>query len=102
MCSNIGCRVVTSGPADDPNKAVGIGEAAHIYGAKAGSARFRHDMTDGARAEITMPSGHAEIVTSSCGPVPIPRGGMFGAGHATAMRVFEDLKIDFEKKGHVS
>lgn len=30
-----------------------IGEAAHIYGAKDGAARFRADMTDAARAEIT-------------------------------------------------
>ena len=53
MCSNVECQAITSGPADDPQKSVNIGEAAHIYGAKEGAARFREDMTDAARAEIT-------------------------------------------------
>jgi hypothetical protein len=26
---------------------------------------------------------------------------VFGAGRATAMRMFEDLKLDFEKQGRV-
>lgn len=53
MCSNIECRAVTSGPADAPDKSVNIGEAAHIYGAKEHAARYRSDMTDVSRAEIT-------------------------------------------------
>jgi phytoene dehydrogenase-like protein len=36
------------------------------------------------------------------GPFQYPGGGVFGAGRATAMRVFEDLKIDFEKKGRLT
>ena len=53
LCSNVDCRSITSGPADDPQGSVNIGKAAHIYGAKDGAARFRADMTDVARAEIT-------------------------------------------------
>jgi phytoene dehydrogenase-like protein len=33
------------------------------------------------------------------GPFQYPGGGVFGAGRATAMKVFEDLKLDFEKLG---
>jgi len=33
------------------------------------------------------------------GPFQYPGGGVFGAGRATAMRMFEDLKLDFEKQG---
>jgi phytoene dehydrogenase-like protein len=35
------------------------------------------------------------------GPFQYPGGGVFGAGRATAMRMFEDLELDFEKKGLV-
>jgi hypothetical protein len=52
-CSNSECRILTSGPSDSPDKAINIGEAAHIYGAKKGSARYRDDMTDTSRSEIT-------------------------------------------------
>lgn len=31
------------------------------------------------------------------GPFQHPGGGVFGAGRATAMRIFEDLKLDFER-----
>jgi hypothetical protein len=53
LCSNPDCRTTTSGPTVDPSKAVNLGEAAHIYGAYPDAARYRSDMTDGARAEIT-------------------------------------------------
>ncbi|MFL5357785.1 HNH endonuclease [Archangium sp.] len=53
LCSNPDCRTTTSGPTADPQKAISIGEAAHVFGALPGSARYRADMTDGARAEIT-------------------------------------------------
>lgn len=53
MCSNIECRTLTSGPSESPDKAVNIGEAAHIFGARNGTARYRDDMTDVSRAEIT-------------------------------------------------
>lgn len=52
-CSNPDCRVSTVGPNSDPNKSTLIGEAAHIYGARRNSKRYRDEMTDSARAEIT-------------------------------------------------
>jgi len=52
LCSNPDCRTTTAGPSADPSKAVNIGEAAHIFGAMPGAARYRVDMTDGGRAEI--------------------------------------------------
>ncbi len=33
------------------------------------------------------------------GPFQHPGGGVFGAGRATAMRVFEDLRLDFDRQG---
>jgi hypothetical protein len=53
LCSNPDCRTTTAGPTSDPLKALNIGEAAHIFGAYPGAARFREEMSDGARAEIT-------------------------------------------------
>lgn len=53
LCSNPDCRTITAGPTTDPQKALTIGEAAHIYGALPGAARYRSDMTDRSRAEIT-------------------------------------------------
>jgi phytoene dehydrogenase-like protein len=35
------------------------------------------------------------------GPFQHPGGGVFGAGRATAMKIFEALKLDFAKKGRV-
>ncbi len=52
-CSNPDCGVSTIGPNSDPNKATLIGEAAHIRGARAGSARYVAEMSDAARGEIT-------------------------------------------------
>ncbi len=54
LCSNPDCRKLTSGPAETaPDKAIVIGEAAHIYGGAIGSARYQVDMQDEARANIT-------------------------------------------------
>ncbi len=36
------------------------------------------------------------------GPFQHPGGGVFGAGRATAMKMFEDLGMDFDKKGRVA
>ena len=52
-CSKPDCRVSTVGPNTDAQKATLIGEAAHIFGARPGAKRYRPDMTDAARAEIT-------------------------------------------------
>ena len=50
-CSNPSCRKPTSGPHSDSSKSVTKGEAAHIRGARPGSARYDPDMTDAERAE---------------------------------------------------
>jgi hypothetical protein len=46
ICSNPECRVLTGGPHSDPIKPPNIGEAAHIKGARSGSARYDPNMTD--------------------------------------------------------
>jgi len=51
-CSNPDCRAITSGPADTPMDTVNVGEAAHIFGANAGSARYRPEMTPADRSAI--------------------------------------------------
>ncbi len=52
-CSNPDCDAITSGPAADPSGSVNVGEAAHIYGANPGSARFDPQMTPADRGAIT-------------------------------------------------
>lgn len=51
-CSNPDCRAITSGPADAPMGSVNVGEAAHIYGAHPGSARYEADMSSADRSAI--------------------------------------------------
>ena len=53
MCTNPDCRISTVGPSTVPSKSVVIGEAAHIFGARPSSKRFRQDMSDKSRSEIT-------------------------------------------------
>jgi len=50
-CSNPICRRSTSGPHSDDTKSIVVGEAAHIRGARSGSARFDSSMSDAERAE---------------------------------------------------
>jgi hypothetical protein len=52
-CSNPVCGALTSGPADDPLGSVNVGEAAHIYGANPGSARYDAAMESADRSAIT-------------------------------------------------
>lgn len=52
-CSNPSCGAITSGPADERDSAVNVGEAAHIYGASPGSARYDPDMASVDRSAIT-------------------------------------------------
>jgi len=52
-CSNPACRVITVGPNSAENKSTVIGEAAHIYGARPNSKRYKEEMTDSERATIT-------------------------------------------------
>ncbi len=44
LCSNPECRALTSGPQDDPAKAVNIGVAAHITAASPGGPRYDPDL----------------------------------------------------------
>lgn len=52
-CSNPDCGAITSGPTDNPSGSVNVGEAAHIYGAHAGSARYDPAMESADRSDIT-------------------------------------------------
>ena len=52
-CSNLDCGAVTCGPAESHDRSVTIGEAAHIYGARPGSARFSESLTVNERGDIT-------------------------------------------------
>jgi hypothetical protein len=53
QCSNPDCNAITSGPTDDLSGSVNVGEAAHIYGANPGSARYEAGMVSADRADIT-------------------------------------------------
>jgi hypothetical protein len=52
-CSNPDCHAITSGPSVDPQDFVNVGEAAHIYGAHPGSARFDAAMISADRSAIS-------------------------------------------------
>lgn len=52
-CSNPKCPQTTSGPHTDPDKAVNLGEAAHIRGALPGTARYDPLMTAAQRRDIS-------------------------------------------------
>ncbi|HWQ87040.1 hypothetical protein [Brevundimonas sp.] len=53
ICSNPSCLAPTSGPSSAEDKAVVIGEGAHIYGAQPGSARFVEEMSSAQRKDIS-------------------------------------------------
>ena len=52
-CASPECGAVTSGPTVEPNGSVNVGEAAHIYGAHPGSARYDEKMASSDRSAIT-------------------------------------------------
>jgi hypothetical protein len=52
-CSNPDCNAITSGPSRKRTASVNVGEAAHIFGAHPGSARYDATMTSIDRADIT-------------------------------------------------
>lgn len=52
-CSNLDCGVLTCGPAESPDRSLTIGEAAHIFGARPGSARFNDKLSAAERGDIT-------------------------------------------------
>jgi hypothetical protein len=53
QCSNPDCGAITSGPSVNPSDSVNVGEAAHIYGANPGSARFDPSMLSSDRGAIS-------------------------------------------------
>jgi hypothetical protein len=52
-CSNPTCNAITSGPSAEPEASVNVGEAAHIYGANPGSARYDPEMQPSERSAIS-------------------------------------------------
>lgn len=52
LCSNPGCRALTSGPHEDAGKAVNLGVAAHITAAAPGGPRFDAALTVEQRASV--------------------------------------------------
>lgn len=51
-CSNLNCRKPTSGPREDPTKAVNIGVAAHITAAAPGGPRYDPTLTSKQHSSI--------------------------------------------------
>jgi hypothetical protein len=73
------CRIPTSGPSDvSPRKYVNLGEAAHIHGARPGSARYIEETTPEARSDIEngiwLCRTHAKYVDND--PVAYPAGAL--------------------------
>lgn len=52
-CSNPDCSTITTGPAEGDDRSLTIGEAAHIYGANPGAARYDLKMAPAERSAIT-------------------------------------------------
>lgn len=52
VCSNPSCCRRTSGPHTEDDKAINLGEAAHIRAARKGGARYDPNMTDEERSDI--------------------------------------------------
>jgi hypothetical protein len=62
-CSNPGCQQVTSGPADDPARAVNVGVAAHITAASPGGPRYNAALSAEERSSI----GNGIWLCQTCG-----------------------------------
>ena len=92
-CSNPSCGATTSGPSSQRNKAINVGEAAHIYGATLGSARYDPSMTPNQRADIT----NAIWLCRNCHGLidrderKFPAGLLFEWQNAHEARVMDDL-----------
>ncbi|VWC20530.1 putative lipoprotein [Burkholderia aenigmatica] len=92
-CANPDCGTITSGPTEDPNNAINVGEAAHIYGANPGSARYEPAMTSAERSAIT----NAIWLCSNChkkvddDPLRYPAGLMFEWQRAHESHIAEQI-----------
>src|ERR1700761_764747 len=53
LCSNPDCKTLTTGPAEQTTGSINIGEAAHIYGRTAASARHKADLSLAELSDIT-------------------------------------------------
>jgi hypothetical protein len=53
LCSNLECRALTTGPQDDPGKAVNLGVAAHITAASIGGPRYDPDLVPEERSSAS-------------------------------------------------
>jgi hypothetical protein len=66
LCSYPGCRASTSGPQDDPAKAVNVGVAAHITAASPGGPRYDPDLLpeerSGPENGIWLCQNHAKLI----------------------------------------
>lgn len=51
-CSNPGCRQLTSGPHEDPNRAINVGVASHITAASPGGPRYESALTPERRRAV--------------------------------------------------
>lgn len=68
LCSNPDCRALTSGPHEDPAKAVNLGVAAHLTAAAPGGPRYDAALTPEQRASIEnaiwLCQNHAKLIDS--------------------------------------
>jgi hypothetical protein len=76
LCSNPGCRKPTSGPHDDPTRALNIGVAAHISAASPGGPRYVSTLTEEERSSIEngiwLCQNCAKLVDNDESRYPIP------------------------------
>ena len=67
-CSHPNCRRVTSGPAQDPHKAVNLGVAAHVTAAAEGGPRYDESLTPEQRRSVEngiwLCQNHAKLIDS--------------------------------------
>jgi hypothetical protein len=68
LCSNPNCQQLTSGPQEDPTKAVNIGVAGHITAASPGGPRYDDTLTPEQRSNISngiwLCQTHAKLIDS--------------------------------------
>ena len=74
LCSRPECRALTSGPQDDPTKAMNVGVAAHITGAAPGGPRYDPSLTSEQRCHadngIWLCQNCAKIVDNDVAQFP--------------------------------
>lgn len=74
-CSDPGCRALTSGPQDDPAKALNVGVAAHITAASIGGPRYDPDLLSEERCGpangIWLCQNHAKLVDNDPARFPV-------------------------------